>query len=168
MIAMAITAATAVVSQGAIEAAHPLARGGKPDQRDDREGQSEAQHHLAQNQQSVGRTRAPDKDGGNRRDDGDEPGQKPPCHRIQSDIDETLHDDLTGKRRRQSRVQAAGDQGNREELGGERASQQGRDQTIGVRQHGHLRMAMGVERRGRENQDRTIDQKREETARSSN
>ena len=116
---------------------------------------------MAEDKQSVGRAGAADEDDGNGGHDGDEPRQQPPGHGIELYVDETFHDDLTGEGGGQGRVQAAGNERDGKKLGGERAAEQWRDQPVGIRQFGDLRVTVRVERGCGEDQNGAVDQQRE-------
>ena len=105
--------------------------------------------------------RAVDDGDADRRDDGDEPGDEAAQPGRQADVEEALHHDLAGHRRRHRRGEPAAEQRDAEERRRDRGAEQRLEQLLGAGELADVGVAAAVEGRRREDQDRGVDGQRE-------
>ncbi len=141
--------------------AHLALVGGKHDERHDSERQLHAQDHLAHDEQGAGAALAIEHDADASRNDREAAGRQAPGPRRQPHVDEALHDDLAGKRRRHGRVQAAAEQRDTEERRGACGAEQRRQQVLRFFQIGDTCVSRFVKSSGSENQNRGVDEQRQ-------
>ena len=110
--------------------AHPPARGGEVQQREQRQRQYEAENHLAEVDQVGDAARAADADNPDRRHDGEHAGDHPPDPRAEAPAHEAFHHDLPGQRAGDGAALAAGQQRHGEERAGQGRPQQRRQRQV--------------------------------------
>ena len=133
--------ATTATGRGYRETPHLAPVGDEPHQRDHRERQLHRQHDLAEHQKLAGAALAIERGDDDDRNDGDAAGDQPPRPVRQAQMQKAFHHDLAGKRRRHRRVQAGGEQRDREQGRGDAEAEQRRQQLERLADFGDIGMA---------------------------
>ena len=126
------------------------------EQRDHREGQLQAEDHLAEDQELLGRLLAHEPDHQHRGNQGDQARDQPAQPGRDLQVQEAFHDDLTGERPGQCRALPGAEQRDAEE-DRRGLAQERREQLVRLLDGRHLR-TIAVEHRGAQDQDRRVDE----------
>ncbi|MNS62198.1 hypothetical protein D3C72_952500 [compost metagenome] len=137
--------------------AHLRPVGGEHDEREDGEGELQAEHHLRQDQE-FGRAAVAIEDGdAGGGDDGDGAGDEAAQPGGEPHLEEAFHHDLARKRCRDGGVDATAQKRHPEQRRRNRKAKQRREQTMRFTQFGNIRLTGLVEGRRCEDEDRGVD-----------
>ncbi len=138
---------------------HEAAITGEVDERYDGEGQLKAENDLAENDEPGGSGIAGDIDGGGSRSHGEHARDAAPEPGPHAELQETLHDDLSGHGSRKSGGLPGAEKGKTEHEAGDTGAEQGGQQLIGLADVCDSYTA-GKEDSGCHDEDRGIDEER--------
>src|SRR5438105_9231328 len=114
------------------ERAHESGIAREPHQREDREGQLQAENHLAEHDERTSASVAIEHDHDNRGDDRQQARNQPSQPWAQANVEKAFHHDLSGQRAGQCGVLAGAEQRDGEERARRGGAEQRRQQLIGV------------------------------------
>src|SRR4030095_16411688 len=133
----------------------------KPHQRPNGKTELHAQYDLTGNEQFGGLAFTENTDDEHRGNDGDESRNQPAQPRGDAKIQKTFHHNLASERASQGRVLSGSEQGHREKGTGHADAQQRTEQFISILNFRDLLVPRPMENRGRQYQDRAVDEQSE-------
>src|SRR6266704_6066491 len=141
------------------ELAHFRAVGRELDKRDHREGQLKAQNHLAENKQRSDFVIASNANHHCCRNNRDRASNEAAQPRLEANVEEAFHNNLTRERAGERGVLAGGEQSASKKRAGETGSQDGTEELVSVGDFGDVVQATRVKCRGAKDENRSVNKK---------